>query len=76
MGDHVKIVLWGSTGLTGREVLSQALDAGHEVKIIVRNLDQIKTKHNNLSVVQGDVLNPQSVMEAVTNGDVVISAVL
>ena len=70
----MKIVLWGSTGLTGREVLSQALDAGHKVKIIIRNIDQIKTDHNNLSVMQGDVLNPQSVMEAVTNGDVVISA--
>ncbi len=71
----MKIVLWGATGLTGREVLNQALDAGHEVKAVVRNPEQIEIEHANLSVAQGDVLNPKSVNEAVSGGDVVISAI-
>ncbi len=37
----MKIILWGSTGLTGREVLSQALEDGHEVKAVVRKPKQI-----------------------------------
>ena len=70
----MKIVLWGATGLTGREVLDQALEGGHEMKAVVRKPSMIETKHTNLSVVQGDVLNPQSVQEAVAGGEVVISA--
>ena len=70
----MKVVLWGATGLTGREVLKQALDAGLEVKAIARKPSLIEVEHANLSVVQGDVLNTHSVHEAVAGGDVVISA--
>ena len=70
----MKIVLWGATGLTGREVLDQALEGGHEVKAVVRKPSLIEVEHANLSVVQGDALNPQSVQEAVAGGEVVISA--
>ena len=69
----MKIVLWGATGLTGREVLNQALDGGHEVKAVARKPSLIEAEHANLSVVRGDVLNPQSVQEAVAGGEVVIS---
>jgi putative NADH-flavin reductase len=70
----MKIVLWGATGLTGHEILSQALDDGHEVKAVARNPEQIEVEHANLTVVRGDALNPQSVQEAVAGGEVVISA--
>ena len=69
----MKIVLWGSTGLTGREVLYQALEGGHEVKAVARNPRMIEVEHANLAVVQGDALNFQSVQEAVAGGEVVIS---
>ena len=69
----MKIVLWGATGLTGREVLDQALEGGHEVKAVARNPEQIEVEHTNLTVVRGDALNPQSVQEAVAGGEVVIS---
>ncbi|MEA3222657.1 MAG: NAD(P)H-binding protein [Thermodesulfobacteriota bacterium] len=71
--NKMKIVLWGATGQTGREVLYQALDSGHEVKAVARNPGLIETEHANLSVVRGDALNPQSVQEAVAGGEVVIS---
>ncbi len=71
----MKIILWGATGLTGCEVLTQALEAGHEVKAVVRNPEMIRKKHDNLSIVRGDILNPQSVEDAVTDGEVIISAV-
>ena len=69
----MKIVLWGATGLTGREVLDQALEGGHEVKAVARNPEQIEVEHTNLTIVQGDVLNPKSVQDAVAGGEVVIS---
>jgi len=70
----MKLVLWGATGLTGREILHQALDGGHEVKAVARNPSMIEVQHANLTVVGGDVLDPQSVQEAVAAGEVVISA--
>ena len=70
----MKIVLWGATGLTGSEILSQALNAGHKVKAVARKPSMIEVEHVNLSVVQGDVFNPQSVQEAVAGGELVISA--
>jgi putative NADH-flavin reductase len=72
--NKMKIILWGATGLTGREVLNQALNDGYEVKAVVRNPELIEVEHANLSVVRGDALNPQSVQEAVAGGEVVISA--
>ena len=69
----MKIVLWGATGLTGREVLDQALEGGHEVKAVARNPEQIELEHTNLTVVRGDALNPKSVQEAVAGGEFVIS---
>ena len=74
-GNKMKIVLWGATGLTGKEILSQALDAGHEVKVIIRNPDMFEVKHTNLTVVQGDIFNAQLVEKVIADGDVVISAV-
>ena len=71
----MKIVIWGATGLTGRELLNQALEGGHQVKAAVRNPDMIEAEHANLTVVRGDVLNPQSVEDAVAGGEVIISAV-
>lgn len=72
--NKMKIVLWGASGLTGREILNQALNDGHEVKAVARNPEQIEVENTNLTVVRGDVLNPQSVQETVAGGEVVISA--
>ncbi len=69
----MKVVLWGATGLTGREILNQALEEGHEVKAVARKPSLVEVEHANLSVVRGDALNPKSVQEAVAGGEVVIS---
>ncbi|OQY03001.1 MAG: hypothetical protein B6I20_05905 [Bacteroidetes bacterium 4572_117] len=71
----MKIVLWGATGLTGKEVLPQALDKGLQVKAIVRKLELIRISHNNLTVINDDILNKQSVIENIADCDVVISTV-
>ncbi len=73
--NKMKIVLWGATGLTGREILYQALDAGHKVKAVVRNPELLKIKHTNLIVIQGDVLDAQLVEAVIAGSDVVISAI-
>ena len=71
----MKIILFGATGLTGREILKQALDDGHEVIAIVRNPNLIEFKHSNLTINEGDVLKMQTFEDALIDCDVVISAI-
>ena len=71
----MNIILFGATGLTGLEILSQALDNGHGVKAVVRNPERLKTEHAKLTIIQGDVLDAQLVEEAIAGSNVVISAI-
>jgi len=60
-----KIIIFGATGGTGRELLKQSLAEGHQVTAFVRNPDKLNITHENLSVFQGDVLNYDDVDTAV-----------
>ncbi len=70
----MRISVLGATGRTGRQVVEQALKAGHEVVAFVRNPDAMGTQHERLAVVQGDILDAERVSEAVAGTDAVISA--
>jgi putative NADH-flavin reductase len=70
----MKLLVFGATGGTGREIVAQALEQGHVVTVFVRNPAAITTKHENLKVVQGDVLDYRSVEAAVQGQDAVLSA--
>jgi uncharacterized protein YbjT (DUF2867 family) len=39
----MRIVVFGANGPTGRQVLSQALTAGHEVAAVTRHPGQLRT---------------------------------
>lgn len=70
-----KIVLFGGTGLTGKEFLQQALDRGNEVTAIVRNLQSIEIVSHHLNVHEGDILRLNSFEEHIAGCDVVVSTV-
>jgi uncharacterized protein len=70
---HMKVVVFGAAGRTGFEVVKRALEKGHKVKAVVRNLAQISLIHPNLEVVAGDALSQDSVSKAVQGQDAVIS---
>ena len=72
----MKLIIFGSTGGTGRELLKQALAHGHQVVAFARNPAKIDDiKHANLEVVRGDVLDPTAVENAVAGQDVVLSTI-
>jgi putative NADH-flavin reductase len=52
----MKVLLFGATGGTGKEVLLQALQQGHIVTAIVRNPTKINIQSERLKVIQGDIL--------------------
>jgi putative NADH-flavin reductase len=71
----MKLVVFGATGGTGREVVTQALDAEHDVVAVARNPSTITIQHDRLRVLQGDVLVPDTLPQAVTGQDAVVFAV-
>jgi putative NADH-flavin reductase len=71
----MKLLIFGATGGTGRLLVEQALEQGHAVTAFVRNPAAFDIKHKNLQVVKGDVLNADSVLQAMGNHETVISAI-
>ena len=71
----MKIAIIGATGKVGRHLLDQALERGDEVTAFVRDTSRLTTqRHDRLKVVQGDVLDPNDVEQAVVGSDTVLSA--
>ncbi|GAB2857867.1 SDR family oxidoreductase [Actinoallomurus bryophytorum] len=71
----MRIVVLGSTGATGRQVLTVALERGHEVVALARRPDALSgVTHGNLQVRQADVHDPETVTSACREADAVISA--
>jgi putative NADH-flavin reductase len=70
----VKILIIGATGGTGRQLIEQALAAGHDVTALVRNPKKIHARHERQRVVQGDVLDFNSLDLAVAGQDAVLSS--
>jgi len=69
---HILIV--GATGGTGRQLVLQALERGCSVTALARDPSKLGIEHPNLRVVQGDVLEYDSVEAAVKGQEAVISA--
>lgn len=71
----MKVVIFGSSGRTGKQLVHNALEEGWEVTAFVRNPDSIIIHHPRLTIYQGDVTNAQAVENALIGKDAVLSAV-
>jgi putative NADH-flavin reductase len=71
----MRIAIFGATGRTGKPVVEQALQAGHEVTALVRDPSKMTTQHGRLRIVQGDVLDLE-VVEVVVKGQDAVLLVL
>lgn len=67
----VRIALFGATGGTGRQVLEQALAAGHSVTALVRDPTKLDAR-DQLTIIQGDVLDQESTSRCVQGSQAVI----
>lgn len=70
----MQILILGSTGGTGRELVKQGLDRGYNVTAFARQPDALDVEHENLSKAAGDILDKGSLEAAIMNKDVVLSA--
>lgn len=69
-----KLVVFGATGGTGRELVAQALAAGHAVTAVARRPEAIAINDPRLTVRRAEVLDAASVASAIAGHDVVLSA--
>lgn len=70
----MKLLIFGASGKTGRELVKQSLAQGHEVTALVRNPAKFSLTHQSLHVVQGDILRYETVESAMRGQDAVLSA--
>jgi len=70
----MKLVIFGSTGGTGRELLQRALEQGHTVTAFARNRAKVDIAHVNLTVAEGDVTDAAAVGDAVGGQEAVLCA--
>ena len=69
-----KIIVFGATGTIGQQLLSQALEQGHKVTAFTRSKEKISIQHKSLHIAEGDVLNPESLVKAIKDQDIVMCA--
>lgn len=68
----MRIAVFGATGGTGREVVKQALAAGHQVTALARDPSRLAGSDPNLTVVAGSVLEAAPVLQALQGADAAI----
>jgi len=69
----VRVTVFGASGRTGRRVVEQGLDRGHEITAFARDASRLGTSHERLTIVEGDARGLEAVATAVRGGDAIIS---
>ncbi|MBY0597886.1 NAD(P)-dependent oxidoreductase [Bacillus bingmayongensis] len=70
----MKICIFGATGRVGAQLMKLALQDSHDVTVLVRDQNKLVVKHNNLYIVEGDVLQENDVKKALKGAEIVLSA--
>lgn len=68
----MKLLIFGSTGSVGREVVKQAIAQGHTVTAFARKPAKLNIEHPNLKVAQGDATDFASVASAMPGQEAVV----
>ena len=70
----MKIVVFGASGNTGKQLVEQALAAGYEVVAYARNPSKLNVSHEHLTVINGELSDAALIETAVKGTDAVLSA--
>ena len=70
----MKILVFGASGATGNNLVSQGVGKGHRITAFVRDSSRLKIEDKNLSIFMGDVSNAQQVADAIRDQEAVFSA--
>jgi putative NADH-flavin reductase len=71
----VRIAVFGASGKTGRLVVDQGLERGHELVAFVRDASRFDPSHELLEVVEGDARDSDAVVPALRGSDAAVSVI-
>jgi uncharacterized protein YbjT (DUF2867 family) len=68
MPDKALILVTGATGYVGGRLVPRLLEAGHQVRVLVRDAARLhgRSWHSQVEVVEGDVLLPETLPSALS----------
>lgn len=69
----MKLLVFGASGATGRQVVTQGLERGHTITAFVRTPGKLTITHPQLQIVQGTVGDEAAVSNVVKGQDAVVS---
>ncbi|MGJ5753986.1 putative NADH-flavin reductase [Streptomyces puniciscabiei] len=69
----MNLTVFGATGGIGREIVRQALGAGHRVTAVVRDPARLDVTGDALEVFRADLTDPEELRPAVSRRDAVLS---
>jgi putative NADH-flavin reductase len=70
----MNVLIVGSTGTIGRELVKQALASGHAVTAVARDPSKLQIENQLLTVTRGDVMDQASIEQVMPGQDVVLCA--
>lgn len=70
----MRVAVAGSTGHTGKQVVSQALARSHQAIAVARHPNTVAGQHAGVVSVAGDVLDQNSMIRALADAEAVVSA--
>ena len=71
----MKIAILGSTGFLGKVLLEKALNAGYQVRTLVRNQAKLGQFKDRVELVEGNIFRASDIEEAVLGTEAVLSTV-
>lgn len=71
----MKLIVFGSTGQVGLQLVKQALWKGHTVKAFGRNVFDLEVNNENLEIIKGALFDAGEVYDAIKGCDAVLSSI-
>ena len=71
----MKIAILGSTGFLGKVLLEKALNAGYQVRTLVRNQAKLGQLKDRVELVEGNIFRASDIEKAVLGTEAVLSTV-
>jgi len=71
----MKILIIGASRGIGKALMEEALNDGHDVSVLARHPEKISFSHPKLTIHQGDVRDPASLVDPARDRDVLCSCV-
>ena len=69
------IALLGATGMVGNYLLQEALDRGYQVRALARTPAKLNAFRDQITIIEGDALDPAVIEELLRGSDAVITAI-